>query len=527
MSTDGSAANPYDLVPYDSNPFSQSHPDRLATIAALFGMQPADISNCRVLELGCAAGGNLIPFAQQFPNSHSIGIDASGRQIDDGQEFLKSVDLDNIELRHQDILEFSDDEGFDFIISHGVFSWVPDAVQDKMLEICGKCLKPQGVAYISYNTYPGWHLRSMIRDIMRFRAKSFDTPEQQLSQARTLLSFLTNSVRGENNPYGILLRQQLESIGRSQDSYLHHEHLESINEPIYFHQFSERASNAGLQYLAESDFGSMALNNLTDEVRVMLQSVSRDRIELEQYMDFLRNRGFRQTLLCKAEVQLDQYASAERLVRLRVASSATPESGHLDLHDKEQTIFRRNSSSLSTNNPMVRAAFQELATVYPSSISFPELASIAKSNVSGKPAAVDTDTLGPESRSLAETLLRCLETGMIDLHTSEPTFVQTVSDSPKCSLLTRQQAKGSSRVTNHKHQSVSLDDFERQTVIQMTGEQRMEEIQSHLVEKIVNGDLVVYAKNARITTAEDAQEMVEQNLPNVLNSLANRAIVVE
>ena len=211
----------YDRVPYKSHPFQQAHPDRMATIATLFGMQPAPVESCRVLELGCASGGNLLPMADQFPESRFLGIDASSRQIADGRELLAESSVKNVELRCQDILKFESDQPFDYIICHGVYSWVPDQVREKILDICRQFLTPQGVAYVSYNTYPGWHMKGMIRDIMRFRGQSFDDPRQKLDQARGLLAFLSNSVKGENNPYGLLLKQELESIGRKDD-------------PIYF-----------------------------------------------------------------------------------------------------------------------------------------------------------------------------------------------------------------------------------------------------------------------------------------------------
>ena len=187
-------------------------------------------------------------------------------------------------------MEFPLDEPqFDYIICHGVYSWVPDAVQQKILAICSQCLAPNGVAYVSYNTYPGWRMRGMIRDIMRYRAQFFEAPAEKLNQAWGLLTFLSNSVKSENNPYGMMLRSELESIVHSDDSYLLHEHLEDINEPVYFHTFAERASRAGLQYLGEADFGVMSVENFPEHIQGMLQSVSRDTVELEQYMDFLRN----------------------------------------------------------------------------------------------------------------------------------------------------------------------------------------------------------------------------------------------
>ncbi len=188
------AVNTYDEVPYASLPFPDTHPDRLATVARLFGLNPPDISHCRVLELGCASGGNIMPMAELLPDSTFVGIDLSRRQIDAGQEQLKELNLSNVELRHASILDVDDSYGkFDYIICHGVYSWVPDTVQDKILAVCKQNLNPTGIAYISYNTLPGWHMRGMVRDMMRYHAGRFDDARSRIGQARALLDFLVKA----------------------------------------------------------------------------------------------------------------------------------------------------------------------------------------------------------------------------------------------------------------------------------------------------------------------------------------------
>ena len=134
--TDKLTQSAYDQVPYPSLSYSQSHPDRLATVATLLGMSPTPVNRCRVLELGCASGGNLIPMAYGLPESDFVGIDNSARQIAEGQAMVKTLGLKNVTLGYLDILDVNVELGqFDYIIAHGVFSWVPRAVQEKILEI--------------------------------------------------------------------------------------------------------------------------------------------------------------------------------------------------------------------------------------------------------------------------------------------------------------------------------------------------------------------------------------------------------
>ncbi len=89
----------YDEVPYASHAFPQTHPNTMATVATLFGMTPAPVTNCRVLELGCAAGFNIIPMAAALPDSRFVGVDLSSRQVAEGQEAIKALGLTNVELR--------------------------------------------------------------------------------------------------------------------------------------------------------------------------------------------------------------------------------------------------------------------------------------------------------------------------------------------------------------------------------------------------------------------------------------------
>jgi SAM-dependent methyltransferase len=191
----------YDAIPYPSNPFRQTRPERLAAVAKLFGLEAPPAENCRVLEIGCSMGGNLIAMAQDLPGSRFVGIDASSRQIADGWKMIDRLGLKNIELKHIDILDVPGDFGeFDYIVSHGVYSWVPARVQNKMLEICQRSLAPRGVVYISYNTYPGWHIRGIVRDMMVYRGTQFAEPQARLAQAKGLVAFVAGRPRAPTRP---------------------------------------------------------------------------------------------------------------------------------------------------------------------------------------------------------------------------------------------------------------------------------------------------------------------------------------
>src|SRR5262245_1389211 len=220
----------YDEIPYPDNVYPFTQPDHLATMATLFGMQPAPPEHCRVLELGCSTGSNLIPMALTLPGSRFVGIDQSPRQIETGRDVVRALGLTNIELQTGSILKVDAALGeFDYIVGHGVYSWVPPQVQDKMLAVCKENLAPNGVAYVSYNTYPGWHLRAMVREMLCFHAEQFPEPAERAGQARALLDFLVETAGATDSAYGKVLRQEAETLGRVSDAYLFHEHFEEVN----------------------------------------------------------------------------------------------------------------------------------------------------------------------------------------------------------------------------------------------------------------------------------------------------------
>ncbi len=292
----------YDRVPYPSSSIHSAHPDNLATRALLFGLEPPDLRCVRVLELGCADGGNLIPMASELPEGRFLGLDLSPRQIEDGRRRLEALGLPNVELRAMSILDV--DAGaslgeFDYVLVHGVFSWVGPEVQDAILRICRECLAPRGVAYVSYNTFPGWHQRMMVREMMTFYTHGLEDPWERAERGLGLLEIVTEAAAGGDELHARFLRSRLEHLSgyRDRPSYVIHEYLEESNAPVYFHDFMARASRHGLQYLADAETELAEIEILKPAVAERLRAAAGDRVGLEQALDFVVNRAFRRSLL--------------------------------------------------------------------------------------------------------------------------------------------------------------------------------------------------------------------------------------
>lgn len=457
----------YEQFPYESGPQYPTHPDCMATVATLMGMYPAAGDRCRMLELGCGDGGNLIPMAVALPGSRFVGIDLSPTQIQTGLKMISALGLSNIELRAADLLEIGEELGtFDYIACHGVFSWVPPEVRAKILTICRQNLEPQGVAYISYNTYPGWHFRGIVKDILQFHTKEIEGPHEKLAEARGLLNFLAESLPSEGNPYASVLRNEAEHFQRDAEHYLYHEFLEEVNYPLYFHQFMEQAAANGLQYLGEAWFHTR-LDNLPRKVRETIENISASLIHLEQYLDFLRARTFRRTLLCHQQVALPRRPDVERVLGMSVSAQVWPAELPVDMTTSATVEFRSpRGETIATNHPAIKTMFFMLFEARPQAILARELLSRIRQRL--EEANADSGAI-PDEAGFANLLAQCQLSNTIVLHTRPPRFAIEVSERPVASPLARLQAADGRAVVNLRHQCCDLGAFERAVLARLDG----------------------------------------------------------
>ena len=218
---------------------------------------------------------------------------------------IYAVGLSNVDLRCLSLMDVQPDCGeFDYILCHGVYSWVSPDVADRILSLYARHLSPQGIGYISYNTYPGWHIKAIIRDSLRYHVRAVSGVQQQVEAARKFLHALANSVPKHDEIYRKVLQDGAEDMESYRDDYLFHEFLEEWNYPVYFHEFMERVTAKGLQYVGPAKFTQWEVL-LPADVKQMLSTIP-NRIEREQYLDYFGNRTFRKSLLCRAEKSVDR-----------------------------------------------------------------------------------------------------------------------------------------------------------------------------------------------------------------------------
>lgn len=519
----------YDSTPYTSNAFPISAPGHLHAVAHLYGLAAPAPEYARVLELGCAAGGNLLPFALAFPNARAVGIDLSPQQVRAGQDLVSKIGLKNLELHAMSIADVDASFGkFDYIICHGVFSWVPPEIRDAILRVCRENLTPDGIAYVSYNTYPGWKASDVVRDAMLLNSFSANTPQDRLDSAKEVLKLFRNGLWEGNSMRGALIHTA-QQLSKQTDYYLAHEYLETINSPCYFLEFVAAAQHAGLAYLTDAEpqatfpstFGPTVATNLA------ALSVKADRAMREQYLDFAMGRQFRKSLLIHAERASNILESPEgtKFASMHFAAKLVAKES-LSSNPMERNYKISTGGSITTESPALIAILEAFRGAWPASLPYEDLlAAITKS--------VPTFTRDEADSTLIDSLIMLIGASAL-LYRLSP--VSRPGDSAKPQLipgalqiLASIEAQ-SSQIGLHNlwHQSVhpGTDSLARFVTPRLDGSRSKQDLRTELRDALHSGK-VEDPKGRSVKGARNLEPIAQELLQAVLNSLKNTGLLLQ
>lgn len=503
----------YDLLPYQSRAFPQSHPSRIGAIARLFGLPAAPLETARVLELGCASGGNIIPHAVACPRATFVGVDLARTQVAAGRARIAKLGLTNIEIRCQSFTEIGDELGsFDYILCHGVYSWVPAAVQDAILRIIRARLSPVGVAFVSYNVLPGWRMLQPLRDAFLLQVADEVDSLGRVAKARELLGFLAG-VTPDTGPYGDMLRSWSERLATLPDDYVAHEFLEEMNQPSMVRDFAANAGRNGLGFLAECDIASMILENYgADVARQVRARSNNDLVESEQYLDLLSGRTFRQTLLVSSERQ-------SMINRVLEPANIAPfhfltQSGiRVEQKGDQYVVTDTSGCSLSTRSRAVAEGIGRLIAAFPSSSSLDDCMDAV------------TEDEGAAREMVTDALYRMLLIGMITL-SSEPVRAGRGEDRPEAIRLARADAaEGGQTTTNLRHETVTLDPATRVLLPAMDGSLNRSGLARHLAAEAIAGRIAFTQDGHTVVGAEAITKVAWEHLTTLLDGMANAGLL--
>jgi methyltransferase-like protein len=415
---------------------------------------------------------------------------------------------------------------FDYIIADGLFSRVLRPVQERLLAICKSQLAPQGVAFVSYDIYPGWHLRSICRELACSATPSSSPARYRVAEGRKLLEFFSRALAVGDAPYSRVLKDDIDAILNQHDNYLLHDFFEEENHPLYFHEFVERATAKELQYLGDATPTTMFAARYGPAVEQNLARITSDVISMEQHLDLLRNRAFRQTLLCHQEVSVVRRLDMDHFSKLFFVAQVRPKSPPSEIASSAVESFETTTGAvISSPSPTFKAALAHLGRAWPLAVSFGALAGAAASRLAPPPD--DHARLSDDDRyALAHNLMHCAALGVIDFHSAGDDFVTQVTDHPLASRLARLQSHSRQPVTNRRHEPVRLDELTQNLLQHLDGEHDRKSLLQLLIEAVDRGELSILVNGIPASRGNSVVAILETTLDESLAKLASGALLV-
>ncbi|MFO0662177.1 MAG: class I SAM-dependent methyltransferase [Polyangiaceae bacterium] len=393
----------YDRTHYPHRSFVQCHPDRLAIVAMLAGVDTADIRTARVLEIGCGTGGNLLPMAVQLPRARFTGIDLSSSQIQRARDIASACSITNVELVPTSIEAFDADDGsFDYVLCHGVFSWVGHDTQQAILRSISRLLRPSGAAFVSHNTLPGWRDRQIVRDLALrvLDTADFSAELADAEQLRDLLieelSRLIASVGDGDPQYRSRLMAELARLNEVDAAYVVHEHFAPVSNPCSVARFARMAEAHGLCFVGDANPHLFAVSAAAPSD---LRGSLAERISAHEWFDLVHLTSFRQSVLVRSDARCAGSVEPTKVLeRVTVASSLIPPDD-INLSQPSSSLFQSARGVVTFVEPIVKAAFIELFLAAPRALFVSELLARARTRL-GRVEPSDESTLVDELLAL-------------------------------------------------------------------------------------------------------------------------------
>jgi methyltransferase-like protein len=261
------------------------------------------------------------------------------------------------------------------------------------------------------------------------------------------------------SPVQTLLKSEAERLRQQPDGFLFHAYLDVVNTTLHFHEFVERASAAGLQYLGDAQTGLRWTPRFGDAIEQPLQRFAHDDLEREQLVDFLTDCASRYSLLCHASVALDGEPRCERLDDLFIAANLQLQRAGASWAP-EQPVTCRSSTGAVVTAPsrLFNAAFALLAETGPTGL-----------RISSLRAAIQTRLPHMPGEAWVQDLCQCYRAGWVEVHATAACYTTTVAERPRTTRWARRQAETSDHVTSLRHRLVPLGPLDRQLVRWLDG----------------------------------------------------------
>ncbi|MEE2789098.1 MAG: methyltransferase domain-containing protein [Myxococcota bacterium] len=485
MTDTASIQKSYDQLPYDTCAYARTHPNRIGSLAHMMGLKAPSLRGARILEIGCADGGNLLPMAYGLPEAECWGFDLSPAQIERGQADLDAIGLANVRL---DVARVEDapypGQKFDYILAHGIYSWVPVHVRAQILAYIADRLTPNGLAFVSLNVYPGWRGRERVRDFIYHMCGR--EPHPTIEHGEQVMGFLKHlTTAHEAFPYGPMgpVCDMAQTWSRMTPGLLAHGPLAQINDPCYFDEFAVEFRKHGLDYVADAEDGWVTAHHPLFANFGLSGFLEAHPERIEQAIDFIRNQAFRRTILTRQTngVQRPLNIDANRLQTLHLVGRTTADLAAHAMNSTDPLVFRQldnDALSATVNEPMTKYALAALVEHPWRPIAFHALVAHVEQRMERPLSQADQGVL---CRDLTELFSH----GLVELHLEQPKHLTGERPKlPEAHPVARHFASRQGHVPSYRHGTVEINDFQRVLLSHMDGTQSVDDLVSVLQPRV-------------------------------------------
>jgi SAM-dependent methyltransferase len=394
----------------------------MAAVSVLQGGPQPTLTGFRYLELGCGDATNLIPLARYRPESRFAGIDGSERLIQAAVSERNANALSNLTLRRGSFAETLGEETgpFDYIVLHGVFSWVDDETRDLLLEFAGRALASDGLLYVSYNALPGWNVRGLVRDYLCAHTRASGDLCARVAAAKDAAGRIAKTLLSSAHPYSRLLGGEFALARDGGESYVAHEYLAETNRAYWQSEVATLAEARGLSVVGDADLGYPNAA-APPGVREWIAAEKLEARGMGDTVDLLCYAQFRCALLCRQEAPRAPF-DVNVLARMRVVSDMV-------VHDADGEVSLKTRDGLDVN--FDDAAMKQRFI-----------------DITGRPSVPALDIVSPTAQSV-DDLAVLHRNGAVELRLWE-------SSVPLCPVLSEREHKVRGEHTSPQHRRIRV-----------------------------------------------------------------------
>jgi SAM-dependent methyltransferase len=437
----------YDRVAYPGYVVEFLSPNRLRASALMHGWRTADPATASVLEIGCGDGLNVMSFAAVSPGGKAVGFDLSAEAIERGQALVEVAGLKNIDLHVGDALTYPrDGEKFDYIICHGVLSWVPEPVRNAIVELIGARLAPGGLAYLGFDCLPGAAAKASMVPFLREWVGDIADPVEAMKMGARGIAMLNRAQR-ETSRLQAQLDVLIKDFPSFDPAYFFHDWLAEYYAPIDLHQFIPLAAANKLRIAGSAGGYDLVLDDLDDEAKGYLDSLGDDVGRKLVALDVLfGGHIFHRDLLIRTDSPPERTGNG--LAELSFAFTGKRE----EIEVEQGTAIKYTAGEkamVTTNTPTTIAVLDYLYNAGSAEIGYDEL----------------RKWTGVKDEDLQKILLTVCTLSLITPHSTPQPFVLNPGERPRAGLLARTMLTLGDRAVNLRGNEVLAEEVETQYMV--------------------------------------------------------------